>query len=131
VIDVVGAVIVRDREILCVQRGQGGNLPGMWEFPGGKIEAGEAGAGALAREIDEELRCRVEVGDRIISTTYSYDFGTVRLTTFFCQLVQGQPILTEHAALRWLAPEDLSDLEWAPADLPAVAQVQKDLAQRR
>jgi 8-oxo-dGTP diphosphatase len=126
-IEVVGAVIVRDGLVFCVQRGPDGSLPGMWEFPGGKIEEGEAAAAALEREIQEELRCGVNVGNLITTTAYEYEFGTVRLTTFYCQLAGGDPELTEHAALRWLAPEDLDDLEWAPADVPAVAKIQCDL----
>ena len=68
-INVVGAVIVRDGLILCAQRGPGGNLAGMWEFPGGKIEPGESPRDALVREIDEELRCEVVVGDEVTTTT--------------------------------------------------------------
>ena len=126
-IEVVGAVIVRDGLIFCVQRGSDGSLPGMWEFPGGKIERGETAAAALEREIQEELRCRVSVGDPVTTTTHNYEFGTVRLTTYYCQLVDGNPELTEHADLRWLAPHELDDLSWAPADVPAVARIRSDL----
>src|SRR5699024_10474848 len=80
-INVVGAVIVKDGEILCAQRGDGGSLAGMWEFPGGKIEPGETPQGALQREIDEELRCEVRVGEHVETTAYDYDFGVVTLTT--------------------------------------------------
>ena len=98
-IDVVGAVIVRDGLVLCAQRGPKGSLGGTWEFPGGKIEPGETPRDALIREIDEELRCEVSVGDLITTTTYDYDFGTVTLTTFWCELMAGEPVLTEHAAV--------------------------------
>lgn len=100
----------------------------MWEFPGGKVEPGEAATDALAREIEEELRCRIDVGDDVTTTVHPYDFGTVRLTTFYCRLDGGGPELTEHAAMRWLAPGELGELNWAPADLPAVARIQEDLA---
>lgn len=92
----------------------------MWEFPGGKIKAGESPRDALVREIDEELLCEVVVGDEVTTTTYAYDFGDVTLTTFWCQLVAGEPTITEHSEVRWLAPADLDQLEWAPADRPAV-----------
>ncbi|MCB1032110.1 MAG: (deoxy)nucleoside triphosphate pyrophosphohydrolase [Acidimicrobiales bacterium] len=124
-INVVGAVVVRDGQILCAQRGTSGNLGGMWEFPGGKIEADESPREALVREIDEELLCEVVVGDEVTTTTYDYDFGRVTLTTFWCELVAGEPSLTEHSAVRWLAPEDLLGLEWAPADIPAVEVIMK------
>ena len=119
-IDVVGAVIVSGRKILCAQRGPGGHLPGLWEFPGGKIEPNEAPHEALKREIAEELKCRVRVGQRITTTQHEYDFAVVSLTTFYCKLISGEPQLTEHAAVRWLLPTELEQLAWAPADIPAI-----------
>lgn len=127
-IEVVGAVVVREGLILCAQRGPGGALPGLWEFPGGKVEPGESPRTALRREIDEELGCHVRVGEQITSTTHAYDFATITLTTYYCTLVAGTPTLTEHAAVRWLPPVELDTLAWAPADVPAVVRVQADLA---
>lgn len=119
-INVVGAVIVKDGQILCAQRGPNGSLPNMWEFPGGKVEPGESPRQALDREIFEELKCRITIGDEITTTTHEYDFGIVRLTTFECALVNGMPELTEHAEVKWLLPAHLSHLDWAPADIEAV-----------
>lgn len=130
-IDVVGAVVVRDGLVLCAQRGPGGDLPFRWEFPGGKVEPGESPRDALGREIEEELGCRVAVGDQVERTAYAYDFGTVTLTTFWCQLVAGEPSLTEHAELRWVAPRALDELDWAPADVPAVEAVRRALVRSR
>jgi 8-oxo-dGTP diphosphatase len=126
-INVVGAVIVNDGKILCAQRGVAGNLPHMWEFPGGKIEPGETPEQALGREIIEELECHIVVGEHVDTTTHEYDFGIVTLTTFFCKLLDGAPRLTEHAALEWLIPADLSRLDWAPADIPAIEKIQLKL----
>lgn len=120
---VVGAIIERDGLILCARRAEGGPLGGMWEFPGGKIEAGESARAALKREIREELQCHIEVGDELTTTSHEYDFGTVRLTTFRCQIVEGTPQLTEHAEIRWVSPSQLPTLNWAPADVPAVELV--------
>lgn len=128
VIHVVGAVIVDDGRVLCAQRGPAGALAGMWEFPGGKVEMGETPRAALEREIDEELRCTVHVGGEVITTTHEYDFGVVTLTTFYCDLLEGTPELTEHAEVRWLLPSELGTLDWAPADVPAVEQIQRELA---
>lgn len=122
-IDVVGAVIVRDQLVLCARRGDHGSSAGLWEFPGGKIEPGESPRSALEREINEELLCEVTVGDRVTTTSHPYPFGTVNLTTFYCQLTDGEPRLTEHSEVRWVAPEALMTLEWAPADIPAVALI--------
>lgn len=122
-IHVVGAVIVRDSEILCARRGADSSLAGMWEFPGGKIEPGETPRAALEREIHEELACAIEVGDELMTTTHPYDFGDVTLATFWCALRSGTPTLTEHSEARWLSPADMGSLNWAPADLPAVQAI--------
>lgn len=127
VIEVVGAVIVKDGLVLCAQRGDTGKLPLTWEFPGGKIEPPESPREALEREIREELQCSIQVGDEITTTVHRYDFATISLTTFYCALVEGSPRLTEHAAVAWLSPRDLSTLDWAPADVPAVQIVSERL----
>jgi len=117
---------MRDGLVLCAQRGHNGSLPGLWEFPGGKIEKGESPPAALKREITEELDCTVEVGKEITTTSHEYEFGIVTLTTFFCSLVAGTPQTNEHAAIAWLRPKDLASIEWAPADIPAVELIQAD-----
>lgn len=119
-VEVVGAVIVRAGKVLCAQRGLASALGGKWEFPGGKVEPGEEPRDALKRELVEELGCAVVVGELVTTTTYEYEFATVTLTTFICALESGEPKLTEHEAIVWLAPDELDTLEWAPADLPAV-----------
>lgn len=124
-INVVGAVIIKDGLILCAQRGFQTSLPGLWEFPGGKIEASETPREALAREIREELLADIIVGDEVTSTTHEYPFGEITLTTFYCDLQSGDLTLTEHEAVRWLPATDLNVLEWAPADVPAVQLILK------
>lgn len=122
-IHVVGAVIFQDGKILCAQRGSEKSLPLFWEFPGGKIEEGEKPEDALKREIKEEMHCTIEIGEQIEHTVYEYDFGIVHLSTYYCKLVEGEPILTEHAAIMWLAPKELPALEWAPADIPTIEKI--------
>src|SRR5690606_20050929 len=121
-INVVAAVIIDNDKILCVQRGPNNQHPLNWEFPGGKIEAGETPEEALRREIKEEMKCEIEVESQIEETVYEYEFGTVHLSTYCCKVIEGTPTLTEHVDLRWLTQEELSSLDWAPADLSTVEE---------
>lgn len=127
-ITVVGAVVLRNGLVLCAQRGQGGALPGLWEFPGGKVEDGETPTGALVRELREEFNVDAKIGERVTTTVHSYPFGEVTLTTFYCLLLTEELTLREHQAVVWLHPAELEDLQWAPADLPAVWAVKQKLA---
>ncbi|MDT2572036.1 (deoxy)nucleoside triphosphate pyrophosphohydrolase [Enterococcus raffinosus] len=121
---VVGAIIIRDKKILCCQRGEGRSLSNLWEFPGGKIEKNESTAEALERELMEELQVQVEISEHLFeSTTYEYDFGIVTLKTYICHLKTGEPVLTEHIQSKWLSTNQLDQLDWAPADIPAVQKL--------
>ena len=119
-IDVVGAVLLRDGAVLVARRSQDMSLPGLWEFPGGKIKRGESPQEALQRELSEELLIDAEIGEHVTTAEYEYSFGVVRLTTFFASLPFGEPRLVEHSEIRWVRFADLSALSWAPADLPTV-----------
>lgn len=123
-INVVGAVLVKDNKILCCQRGPGRNLAHLWEFPGGKIETGEMKMEALSRELKEELKISVSIENTEFAfCQFEYDFGVVNLTTFVCHLIHGEPKLTEHVAIKWLASKEIKELNWAPADLPTVNKI--------
>ena len=125
----MGAIIIKDEKILCAQRGNAKALASLWEFPGGKIEEGETPREALERELVEELRIEVAVAKTDFEqTSYEYDFGQVNLTTFLCTLTNGTPQLTEHKAIQWLKPSELASLEWAPADIPAVEKLMKQMS---
>lgn len=121
-IPVACALIERDGTVLIAQRPAHKHLGGQWEFPGGKIEPGESPAAALRREIEEELRCRIEVGPALPPSPHSYPTTTIVLHPFICHLAPGSPEPTpvEHTALRWLSPAELATTSLAAADRPIV-----------
>ncbi|MEB3196356.1 MAG: (deoxy)nucleoside triphosphate pyrophosphohydrolase [Candidatus Sericytochromatia bacterium] len=124
-LDVVGAVIHNAAgEVLCALRGPGMSMPGVWEFPGGKLAAGEAPEEALVREIREELACVIRVEALLVDHLHPAAPRPIRLRTYGAVLVSGQPTPLEHAELRWVAAAELHRLDWAPADGPTVAWLQ-------
>ncbi|USR79567.1 (deoxy)nucleoside triphosphate pyrophosphohydrolase [Arcanobacterium pinnipediorum] len=126
-IHVVGAVLVRDGKIMAAQRGPGRALEGYWEFPGGKIEPGESPQQTLARELREELLTDAEVGEFIARSEYEYDFGIVRLDAYFAKIIGKEPTLTEHKQSRWLGADELFSVEWAPADIPVIEELARQM----
>lgn len=124
-VSVVGAVIVRDGLVLAAKRGAAMSIGGLWEFPGGKVEGSETPEAALERELREELRCGVRVGAHVETTVHEYDAVIVELATYRCELIAGEPVLTEHDEVRWLRPDELMSVDWAPADIPAVERLMR------
>lgn len=125
-IEVVAAIIKKDNEIFATQRGYG-DFKGGWEFPGGKIEAGENPEQALIREIKEELAVEIEVGELL--HTVEFDYPTFHLTMhcFVCTLLSGELELKEHQAAKWLTKETLDSVEWLPADVEVAEKVKEIL----
>ncbi len=111
-------------EILACRRGLERHLGGLWEFPGGKVDAGELPEAALARELHEELGIGVRVG-KPLSAIVEWTDGAVsiRLRGFFCEIMQGEPHAHEHEEIRWCEPSELLDLDWAEADVPLVEEL--------
>ncbi|WP_342543711.1 (deoxy)nucleoside triphosphate pyrophosphohydrolase [Paenisporosarcina sp. FSL H8-0542] len=125
-INVVAAVIHNDEnKILCALRSPVMALPNLWEFPGGKIEKGESHEIALVREIQEELGVHIVVGDKVEDTYFEYDTFTIQLTSYLAKITEGNLQPTEHAELKWLTINNLDELNWAPADIPAVEKLKK------
>ena len=91
-----------------------------WEFPGGKVEFGETQRDALRREIAEELGCRIEVGQHLLTVEHGYPDFRLVLNAYRCQVASRTVRMTEHVAIRWLAAHELPTLDWAAADWPIV-----------
>ena len=127
-IEVVAAIIKKDNTILATQRGYG-DLKDGWEFPGGKVEPGEAHEVALKREIHEELEAEITVLEHIITIEYTgYEKFDLTMHCYLCSLVNDSDItLLEHEATKWLSKENLYSVDWLPADIDAVDAISKRL----
>lgn len=125
-LDVVAAVIENDGEILCVKRGQSRYeyTSFRYEFPGGKIEPGEEARHAVIREVEEELKMKIEVERELITVHHSYPDFTISLTAFLCHSDSRAFTLTEHIDYRWLPAAQLSTLQWPEADKPIMELLQ-------
>jgi mutator protein MutT len=115
VVVVVAAVIERGDRILVSRRLEGTHLAGLWEFPGGKCEPGETHEACLAREIDEELGVRAEVGAEILSVEHEYPEKRVRLHFRACT-IDGEPRSMIGQEIQWIAREQLGTLSFPEAD---------------
>ena len=125
-VEVVAAVIRNQNRIFATQRGYG-DQKGGWEFPGGKMEKGETPQEALIREIKEELDTEIEVGELIETVEYDYPKFHLKMHCFFCSVKQGNLVLKEHEASKWLTLETLGSVEWLPADLSLIEKIRESL----
>lgn len=118
-IEVVAAIIQDGDRYFATQRGYG-DYKDWWEFPGGKVEAGETPEEALVREIQEELDTTIKV-ERFL-TTVDWDYPKFHLTMhcYLCTVAEGDLTLREHEAAKWLTMEDIDSVNWLPADVLVV-----------
>lgn len=121
-INVVAAVIMKEGRVFATQRGYGEFKDG-WEFPGGKVEAGESPEEALRREIREELEVEVNVGDLIDTIEYDYPAFHLSMKCYACTIAGGSPHLLEHEAARWLSADQLDSVSWLPADITLIPKI--------
>lgn len=120
---VVAALIRQGDTVLLSQRRADQAQPLCWEFPGGKIEAGESPEVALAREIQEELGCEVAVGRVVDVAFHAYDDFDLYMLLYACEIVSGQPAAVQVADVRWVPIAGVSALPLPPADVPLVARL--------
>lgn len=123
-IEVVAAIIIRDGKVFATQRGYG-EWKNWWEFPGGKIEAGECPQEALVREIREELDAEIEVGELIETVEWDYPAFHLTMHCFVCSLVSESMHLNEHEASAWLTRETLHSVKWLPADEGLIQKIRE------
>ena len=121
-IEVVAAIILKDCRIFATQRGYG-EWKDWWEFPGGKMEAGETPEEALKREIREELSTEINVEELLCTVEYDYPKFHLILHCYLCSLLTDALHLNEHEAARWLSKEELDSVKWLPADLEVIEEI--------
>ncbi len=122
-ITVVGAMIERDGKYLITQRKPTATLPLLWEFPGGRVEPGETDAQALARELREEMDLVVEVDDQVMHVQHSYPDYDIDFRVYRCRITGGEIRHLRVHDHRWVAPADLDDYEFPPADQKTFEQL--------
>ena len=124
---VVAAVIRDGDRVFATQRGYG-EYKDWWEFPGGKIEAGELPQDALVREIREELDTEISVGDVITTVEYDYPDFHLSMDCFWASVISGNLLLREHEAARWISLNEMDELDWLPADVIVTERIRQVLS---
>lgn len=123
---VVAAIILKDGKVFATRRGYG-EWKGWWEFPGGKIEAGETPQAALVREIREELDAEISVGDLLDTVEWDYPDFHLTMHCYLCTLLSESMHLNEHEAAAWLTADTIRSVNWLPADVALLDKIEKVL----
>ncbi|RYM34193.1 (deoxy)nucleoside triphosphate pyrophosphohydrolase [Brumimicrobium glaciale] len=122
-IQVVCAVILRDKKMLIAQRSEKMKLPLKWEFPGGKLEEGESEEQAIVREIKEELNIEILPVKKISSHVHDYGDFKINLIAYLCDYVAGEIKLLEHQDYKFVEFDKLLDFDLADADIPIIEKL--------
>ena len=125
-IEVVAAIIRKGDKIFATQRGYG-EWKDWWEFPGGKMEAGETPEEALVREIREELSTEISVDEFLRTVEYQYPAFHLTMHCYLCSLVTEALHLNEHEAAKWLTKDELDGVKWLPADVKVVEVIKSKI----
>ena len=125
-IEVAAAIIEKDGKILIAKRKKGKHLEDKWEFPGGKIEENETPNDCLERELLEEFGVKTKAGEFVAESVFDYGEGKkIRLSGYMVEYLSGDFLLNDHSEIAWVKAEDFYDYDFAPADLPIVAELRK------
>ena len=126
-LEVVAAILEHQGKILCMERGQGkfDYVSYKYEFPGGKIEPGEAKHTAIERELREEMDVHVSVREEDLYMTVQHEYPDFSITmyAFLCHLTKPDFVRKEHVAAKWMLPKEMPSLDWAPADVPIMEKL--------
>jgi 8-oxo-dGTP diphosphatase len=122
-IRVVAAVIEQNGRYLVTQRRPTAVLPLLWEFPGGKVEAGESDLEALAREVRHRVGVEIKPGAQISSVSHTYEHYTVELHLYDCRLLRGEPRAVNVHQFRWVESADFDQLPFTPADEASMSKL--------
>jgi 8-oxo-dGTP diphosphatase len=122
---VAAAIVFHDQHVLVARRAPGQQVAGKWEFPGGKLEAGETPQQCIVRELAEELSITVEPGDTFTESLFEYPGGAINLIAVLADAADRDVALRVHDAVQWLAPGELLTVELAPADIPIAVEVSR------
>ncbi len=122
---VTAAIAVRDGRVFIAKRRNAGKLPGKWEFPGGKSEAGESLEACLRREIREELGVEIEIAGHFGTSIYDYPFGSIRLEAFIVKLLSEDFTLLDHSEVHWADLRKIDGYDFSPADIPFVEKLKE------
>ncbi|MCR5118943.1 MAG: (deoxy)nucleoside triphosphate pyrophosphohydrolase [Lachnospiraceae bacterium] len=127
----VAAAVIRssidgEARVFATARGYG-EYKGWWEFPGGKLEAGETAEEALVREIREELAAKIRVLDLISTIEYDYPEFHLSMDCFWAEITEGEPVLKEAEAAKWLSAAEIDSVKWLPADREILEAVKQGL----
>jgi len=123
---VTAAIILKDGKVLIAQREKGSHMELKWEFPGGKLEAGENPEQCIVREIREELDMSIEVIDIYKVVQFKYEEKDILLLAYHCRLLEGEGKTLECNDFRWVGKEELNDYEFVPADVAVVEKLKND-----
>jgi len=121
-IKVAAAIIIKEGRFFATQRGYGA-WKDWWEFPGGKVEAGESSEEALVREIKEELDTLVSVDEFVTTVEYDYPEFHISMDCFICSVISGELKLLEHESAKWLPLSDPWQVKWLPSDIEVIKKL--------